>query len=94
MHLGPVTVISGPNGGGKSSLLEAMELVWAGTSQRKPIGVGGAEYARHLPRNGAGDFQVTANGHKVTQVAESAKADLARNVLSDETVAALVSQSP
>jgi hypothetical protein len=47
-----VTIVHGPNGGGKSSILEGLELDWAGTSSRKPSGVAADEYARHLPRNG------------------------------------------
>ncbi len=54
VELAPVTIVHGPNGGGKSSLLEAMELIWAGTSQRKPASVPADEYARHLPRDGGG----------------------------------------
>ena len=90
----PVTIVHGPNGGGKSSLLEAMELVWAGTSQRKPADVSASEYARYLPRNGVGHFALGADDVKVTDVSASARAELARNVLTHESVAALVSQSP
>ncbi|MSX02906.1 MAG: AAA family ATPase, partial [Actinobacteria bacterium] len=43
--LSPITIIHGPNGGGKSTLLEGLELVWAGTSQRKPASVSAEEYA-------------------------------------------------
>ncbi len=52
----PATVISGSNGSGKTSLLEALEIGWAGTSQRKPPDVNAAEYARHLPTDGEGNF--------------------------------------
>ncbi|MHB8241687.1 MAG: AAA family ATPase [Solirubrobacteraceae bacterium] len=90
----PVTILHGPNGGGKSSLLEAMELVWAGTSQRKPAAVSPREYERHLPRNGKGDFLLTAEDTQITSVSASPRAELARNVLTHESVAALVSQSP
>jgi energy-coupling factor transporter ATP-binding protein EcfA2 len=94
VEFSPVTIIYGPNGGGKSSLLEAMELLWAGTSQRKPAEVPASEYARHLPRGGIGDFTLAAEGVEVTGVAASPRAELARNVLTHESVAALVSQSP
>jgi ABC-type hemin transport system ATPase subunit len=93
--LAPITIVHGPNGGGKSTLLEALELVWASTSQRKPPTVSAEEYARHLPRNGAGEFAVEADDHdQVTRVADEAHAELARCVLTHEAVAALVSQSP
>lgn len=92
--LAPVTIVYGPNGGGKSSLLEAMELVWAGTSLRKPAGVDAVEYALHLPRNGGGRFSISAGGHEVDTVTKTPRAELARSVLTQESVAALVSQSP
>jgi hypothetical protein len=92
--LAPVTIVHGPNGGGKSSVLEAMELIWAGTSLRKPTGVDAHEYARHLPRNGGARFSVSADGREVDTVAESPRAELARSVLSQESMAALVSQAP
>jgi AAA domain len=94
IELAPVTILHGPNGGGKSSLLEAMELIWAGTSQRKPATVPAVEYARALPRNGQGDFSITSDGQKITTVADSARGELGRSVLTHESVAALVSQSP
>ena len=93
--LSPITIIHGPNGGGKSTLLEGLELVWAGTSQRKPATVSADEYARHLPRNGVGEFEVAGNdGEAVIGVLDEARAELGRCVLTHEAVAALVSQSP
>jgi energy-coupling factor transporter ATP-binding protein EcfA2 len=94
VELSPVTIVHGPNGGGKSSLLEAMELLWAGTSQRKPADVPAGEYARYLARSGSGHFMVGAEDVEVSDVAASPRAELARNVLTHESVAALVSQSP
>jgi energy-coupling factor transporter ATP-binding protein EcfA2 len=94
VEFSPVTIVHGPNGGGKSSLLEAMELLWAGTSQRKPVDVSAEEYARYLPRSGSGQFMVSAEDVEVTDVSASPRAELARNVLTHESVAALVSQSP
>jgi energy-coupling factor transporter ATP-binding protein EcfA2 len=93
--LSPITIIHGPNGGGKSTLLEGLELVWAGTSQRKPATVPAGEYARHLPRNGVGEFEVAGDGGEVvTDVADEARAELGRCILTHEAVEALVSQSP
>ena len=94
IDLAPVTIIHGPNGGGKSSLLEAMELIWSGTSQRKPATVPADEYARYLPRNGDGDFLIASDEQEVTTVVRVARAELGRSVLTHESVAALVSQSP
>ncbi|HEX2071015.1 MAG TPA: AAA family ATPase [Thermoleophilaceae bacterium] len=94
VELAPITVVHGPNGGGKTSLLEALELVWAGTSQRKPSNVSASEYARHLPRNGAGEFFVKGDDIEVTRVADQPQGELGRCVLTHEAIAGLVSESP
>jgi hypothetical protein len=95
VELAPITILHGPNGGGKSSVLEALELTWAGTSQRRPPDVPPEEYERHLPRNGVGDFEISADGGSdVTGVTAEPRAELARCVLTHEAVASLVSQSP
>jgi energy-coupling factor transporter ATP-binding protein EcfA2 len=94
VDLADITVIHGPNGGGKTSLLEALELVWAGTSQRKPSTVSAEEYERHLPRNGRGGFAVAGDEHEVTGITDPPLGDLARCVLTQEAIAALVSNSP
>ena len=100
VSLSPVTVIHGANGSGKSSLLEALELLWSGSTQRRPPGVSPAEYARHLPRRGEGDFRVDGDleDHPtpitVEKLAETPTAELARSVLTQEAVAALVNGTP
>jgi energy-coupling factor transporter ATP-binding protein EcfA2 len=94
VELAPITVVHGPNGGGKTSLLEALELVWAGTSQRKPDNVSASEYARHLPRNGAGEFFVKGDDIEVASVTNQPQGELGRCVLTHEAIAGLVSESP
>ena len=84
----------GCNGSGKSTVLEALELIWAGTSQRRPAGVSADEYAEHLPRRGRGDFVVRSGNVEITSIAETARAGLARAVLTQETVATLVDSAP
>lgn len=94
VDLAPVTVVHGTNGSGKSALLEALELCWAGTSQRKPWDVEPSEYGRHLPRNGEGEFVVAGDGPSVTAVAERPVAELGRCVLTQDTVSRLVDLPP
>jgi hypothetical protein len=95
IEFAPVTVVHGTNGSGKSAILEALELCWAGTSQRKPSDVGAAEYARHLRRDGRSDFEVTADDDPpVTDVRAEATAELVRNVLTQEAVSKLVDEPP
>ena len=94
IDLADVTVLHGPNGGGKSSIIEALELTWAGRSQRQPDEVGAAEYQRHLPRNGDGQFTITVDDVDRTTVADAATTELPRCVLNQELIAQLVSSSP
>lgn len=92
--LAPVTVVHGTNGSGKSAVLEALELCWAGTSQRKPRDVEPAEYARHLPRGGRAEFEVVADGPPVTEVLEEPAAELVRCVLTQDAVSSFVEKPP
>jgi hypothetical protein len=95
IELAPVTILHGPNGSGKSTVIEALEIGWSGTSQRKPADVPVDEYARHLPRDGVGGFEVAIDDAAVvTEVVSKAHAELARCVLTHDAVAGLVSQSP
>lgn len=95
VDLSPVTVIHGGNGSGKSAMLEGLELLWAGTSQRKPWAVDAAEYGRHLPHGGSGDFRVEGGGDReVVEVSEQPLAELARCVLTQEQIGALVESDP
>jgi AAA domain len=93
-ELPPVSVLHGTNGSGKSAVLEALELCWAGTSQRKPPGVEPAEYGRHLPRGGRGEFEVAADGPPITEVLREATAELVRCVLTQDAVSDLVDKPP
>ena len=94
IDLAPVSVVHGPNGSGKSSILEGLELAWAHRSQRQPDDVDANEYARHLPRDGSGEFVVRCGTERITSVAAEPRAELPRCVLAQETVANLVGSSP
>jgi energy-coupling factor transporter ATP-binding protein EcfA2 len=94
VELAGVSVIHGPNGSGKSSIIEALELAWAARSQRRPAGVSAADYNRHLPREGAGEFRVRASGPPVGSVGDAPTAETARCVLAQESIAALVASAP
>jgi energy-coupling factor transporter ATP-binding protein EcfA2 len=95
-----VTVLHGANGSGKSTVLEALELLWAGTSQRRPPGVSADEYKRHLPRGGDGSFlirgavQAADEQVVVEDISDKPRAELPRSVLTQEAVAALVDRPP
>jgi hypothetical protein len=94
-ELASITVVHGTNGSGKSAILEALELCWSGTSQRKPSDVAAAEYARHLRRDGRFDFEVAADdGPPITDVDAEATAELVRCVLTQNAVSKLVEEPP
>ena len=94
VSLAPVTVVHGANGSGKSALLEGMEMLWAGTSQRSSLGVEAREYERHLRRGGDGEFEVANGGPAITSVADSFQAETVRCVLTQDAVANLANQAP
>lgn len=96
IDLAGATIIHGANGSGKSSIIESLELAWAGRSQRQPDDIQASEYARHLPRDGSGEFAITATTSQdpITTVAGAPRAELPRCVLAQESIASLVSSSP
>jgi len=59
--LGTVNVVEGLNGTGKSSLVEALEILWSGTSIRKPTDVRPEEYDRALVRDGQDGWMIVGN---------------------------------
>jgi hypothetical protein len=98
LELADVNILHGPNGGGKTSVVEAMELGWAGTSQRRPDDdddeVDAAEYEEHVRRNGEGEFSVALDGKPVSKIAKQAEAELGRCVLTHEAMTTLISERP
>jgi energy-coupling factor transporter ATP-binding protein EcfA2 len=93
VSLSDVNIVHGPNGGGKTSIVEAMELGWAGTSQRRD-GAKASEYAKHLPGNGEGEFTIEVDGRFVQKISEREEAELRRCVLTHEAMTNLVSEEP
>lgn len=90
-----VNIVHGPNGGGKTTLLEALEMLWAGVSQRKPATTKAEEYERHLRRRGEDDFEIVGDDRPpVTEVAPKPRAELGRCVLTQDAIGALVGSSP
>jgi energy-coupling factor transporter ATP-binding protein EcfA2 len=94
IEIAGISVIHGPNGSGKSSIIEALELAWGARSQRQPPDVSAAEYNRHLPREGSGEFHVRAVGQSIGAVGEMQTGETARCVLAQESIASLVASSP
>jgi energy-coupling factor transporter ATP-binding protein EcfA2 len=100
LDLAQATIVHGTNGSGKSSILEALELLWAHNSQRRPAGVPADQYAKHLPRGGSGAFAVRGRfadadeDLTVDSVSQSPQAEMARSVLTQEAITALVNAAP
>jgi AAA domain len=90
----PVTVIHGVNGSGKSAVLEAAEICWARTTQRRPADVAATEFARHLAHEGDGEFEVAADGEVIREIVDQPVAELARCVLAQDTIGNLVAEPP
>jgi energy-coupling factor transporter ATP-binding protein EcfA2 len=94
LALSQVSIVHGTNGSGKTTVVEALELLWARTSQRRPGDVDVEDYARHVARNGKGTFTVHSSQVSVSSVADEPIVELPRSVLNHETAAELVSRSP
>jgi energy-coupling factor transporter ATP-binding protein EcfA2 len=98
IRLGATTVIEGHNGSGKSSIIEALELLWAGATQRMPTGEDLALYTAHLGHEGE-EFHLdgtTLEGDRLTvsRVEDVPGASLHRNVLTQESMEDLASLEP
>jgi hypothetical protein len=101
---GNVTILHGANGSGKTSVIEALELLWASDTQRRPSNdvdeSTPAAYARHLRRAGDEDFAVSGTFESgddvdaVTALADEPRAELARCVLTQDHVTSLVNSPP
>lgn len=94
IEFSPVTVIHGVNGSGKSAVLEAAEIGWSGTTQRRPTDVVPSEYARHLAHGGDGEFEILADGRVANAVVEDPTAELVRCILAQDTIGKLVEEPP
>lgn len=105
LPLGPVTILQGVNGSGKTSLIEALELLWASDTQRRPDDEEDDDgsptiYTEHLRRDGEKDFVISGTyvsgepAAAVTQVGDQPRAELARCVLTQDQVTRLVNSSP
>lgn len=88
--LGTVTALEGLNGTGKSSIVEALEILWSGSSQRKPPDASAQEYDRHLARDGDQSWSVDVlddgipSAQPITRTLDRPSAALARDVLSQD----------
>jgi energy-coupling factor transporter ATP-binding protein EcfA2 len=58
LQLSPFTLVEGRNGTGKSTLLEALEIAWSGSSSRRPPDVDAGTFDDHLRRGGIEPFSV------------------------------------
>jgi uncharacterized protein with PIN domain len=89
--LGSLNVLEGLNGTGKSSVVEALEILWAQTSQRKPVDETSAAYDKHLARDGEYGWKVSgyrgtddAEPKVVSSTTSASPGSLARNVFSQD----------
>ena len=94
VQLAAATVVHGPNGGGKTSVVEGLEIGWAGRSQRQPAGVAPSEYARHLNHDGAKPFTIDLDTTTLTELRDHPNAELSRSVLDQDALGELVSKPP
>jgi hypothetical protein len=106
IDLPSATLVHGANGSGKTSICEALEIVWSGQSQRMPGDADPMDLARYLKRDGSrgsGDFLIRyAPGDgaasddpvEVTRVEERASVPLGRTILAQHVLTEMASGSP
>jgi hypothetical protein len=100
VDLPSVAIVYGSNGGGKTSLCEALELAWSGWTQRIPDQVTSKEYTAHLARDGGEPFSVRwqeeGHGHwqELNRVDEFPSVPIGRTVLAQHLLAEMASSSP
>jgi hypothetical protein len=94
VEMAPITIVHGANGTGKSALLEALEICWAQTSQRKPPDVEASEYERHLAHDGEGGFELVGDGKVFNGITIEPDVELVRCVLTQDSAPRFIEQSP
>jgi hypothetical protein len=95
VEIGPTTIVHGTNGSGKTSICEAMEILWSGRTRRIPEGVKAAEYEKHLNFEGR-QFHLRTLDDKMTadSIADAPEAILGRTVLPQERLTEMADGVP
>lgn len=99
LTLAPVTIVSGPNGSGKTSVCESMEILWSGSSGRRPADVDDlATFEKHLRHRGS-PFEIagcfcSGEPARVDELSEAPRVALGRAVLAQESVTILADGNP
>jgi energy-coupling factor transporter ATP-binding protein EcfA2 len=101
LEFAPFTLLEGSNGTGKSSVIEALEIIWTGSSPRRPLRVSAKEFDIHLNKDGVAPWSIVfqkALGGEPTEIAETRENRLrlgvGRNVYSADTVTDIAGASP
>jgi energy-coupling factor transporter ATP-binding protein EcfA2 len=97
-----VALVYGANGSGKTSICEALEIIWSGQTQRMPDDIGLTEYARHLNRDregfslryALGEDSSGAPKRMVSELEEEPATSLGRTVLAQHVLAEMASSAP
>jgi energy-coupling factor transporter ATP-binding protein EcfA2 len=101
LDFAPFTLFEGANGTGKSSVMEALEIVWTGSSHRRPPGVGAKDFDLHLNRDGVASWGI-AFAEKLEEeptqivetVADRSRLGVGRNVYSADSAVDVAGASP
>ena len=99
VDLPTVGIVYGSNGTGKTSIFEAMELLWSGRSRRMPEGIKAPDYEKHLKRKRRPfslrcEFAEESRQGECVTVAEHPRLSLGRTVLPQHAVAEMAAGSP
>jgi hypothetical protein len=93
--IGATTIVHGSNGSGKTSICEAMEILWSGRSRRIPSGVKAADYERHLNFEGRPFHLHSADGDLTADsIAGKPEAILGRTALPQHRLTEMANGAP
>jgi energy-coupling factor transporter ATP-binding protein EcfA2 len=92
---GAATIVHGANGSGKTSICEAMEILWSGRSRRIPDGEKATAYEKHLNYEGRPFHLCTADGELTADsIVSEPEAILGRTALPQELLTEMADGAP
>lgn len=95
VEIGATTIVHGANGSGKTTVCEAMEILWSGRTRRIPDGVKAGEYEKHVNFEGRQfHLRSTQGGLEASSISNEPTAILGRTVLPQHRLTEMADGAP